>query len=124
MASKTEDEKPDTYLYERSPLLAAQEGDFGPLCGHLRALAVKLDGPDAALLRYAAGLIEKTIKLPAHCPPSVLHDLRDTEIATYVDKLIGSGMKVGDAIDAAAKAFGCTPSIVSNARAKARHASK
>jgi hypothetical protein len=112
--------RPDAYLYIRSPVLAAEEGNTGPLCKRLRAIAIKLSEADAAAVRCAADLIEGKLKLSPNRPSSVLTDLRDAEIAAYIEELLADGRTVGDATTDAAKAFGCTESVAANARAKNR----
>lgn len=85
----------------------------------VRALATKLSEADAAIVRYAADLIEGKKKLIPNRPWSALTDLRDAEIAAYIEERLAAGRTVGDATTDAAKAFGCTASIAGNARAKA-----
>jgi hypothetical protein len=120
MAGDRDLPRPDAYLYIRSPILAAEEGNTGPLCERLRAIATKLSETDAAVVRHAADLIEGKKKLIPNRPLSALTDLRDAEIAAYIEERLAGGRTVGDATTDAAKAFGCSESIAGNARAKAR----
>ena len=101
--------------YERSPTFAAQEGNTSPVCERLRDIAAKLSVADAAVVRYAADLIEGKISaLPPHRPASIVTRLRNVDIARRVEEL-SKGEKQEAAVAAVMAEFRCGRSSVMNA---------
>ena len=108
---------PQQFELHLSSIQAALEGDAGPLADRLRDIACKLSVADAAVLRFAADMLEGKVKRPAHRPPLVATQIRQREIARYVHELCADGASKKTAIDKACAAFDCGRSTVADALA-------